>query len=93
MSYIGPLSIYDSSMTPQPPNLSLTNTAAHLLTVKLSHDKFSLWKAQLLAFLKSHQLYGYVDGSFPLLPPSINDKPNPAHTSWLLQDQMIISAL
>ncbi|KAF5464007.1 hypothetical protein F2P56_014123 [Juglans regia] len=80
-------------MAPPPPTPSLTNTAAHLLTVKLSHDNFPLWKAQLLAFLKSHQIYGYVDGSFPPSPSTIDDKPNPAHNSWLLQDQMIISAL
>ncbi|KAF5458441.1 hypothetical protein F2P56_022468 [Juglans regia] len=81
-------------MAPSPsPNPSLTNAAAHLITVKLSTDNFPLWKAQLLAFLKSHQLYGYIDGSVPSPPPFLDDKPNPAHSSWLLQDQMVISAL
>lgn len=52
-----------------------------------------MWKAQIVPFLKGHQLFGFIDGSIPSPTPKINDKINPEYTCWLLQDQLVISAI
>lgn len=46
-----------------------------------------------MPFLKGHQLFGFLDGSFPIHPPMLDDKSNPAHTRWLQQNQLIIYTL
>lgn len=74
------------------PNSSIINSSTHFVTIKLTLDNYLLWKAQIVPFLHSHQLYGYKDGSIPAPSPMFNGLPNPAHTKWLLQDQLIISA-
>ena len=42
-------------------------------TIKLTLTNYIAWKAQLEAQLLGHDLYKYVDGSFPSPPASITD--------------------
>jgi hypothetical protein len=38
---------------------------ANLIPIKLSPESYLFWKAQVVSVLRSHLLFGYVDGSFP----------------------------
>lgn len=40
-----------------------TPSFSHLITVKLTHQNYLLWKAQFLPYLRSQQLMGFVDGT------------------------------
>ena len=42
----------------------------YITTVKLNHDNFLLWKAQLVPYFRGQDLFGYLDGSIPK-PPKI----------------------
>ncbi|KAF5460124.1 hypothetical protein F2P56_020015 [Juglans regia] len=72
---------------------SIISSAAHLITIKLTSDNYLLWNAQILPFLKGNQLYGFVDGTCPKPPPTINEQANPEYAKWVLQDQLLISAI
>ncbi|XP_071676645.1 uncharacterized protein [Lolium perenne] len=77
---------------------------ANLIPIKLSTESYLFWKAQVVSVLRSHLLFGYVDGSFPApsqtvpnpqaadagAPPVIV---NPAYVAWLQQDQAILSSI
>ncbi|GJR82925.1 hypothetical protein Tco_0153710 [Tanacetum coccineum] len=40
--------------------------APNFVTVKLSsRNKYNMWKTQMICLLKSHQMYGFIDGQFP----------------------------
>lgn len=45
---------------------------AHLLSIKLTPENYLYWRAQVLPLLRSHSLMGFVDGSFPCPPLSVN---------------------
>lgn len=78
--------------TPPP---STTPSSSHLLTVKLTHDNFLLWKAQIIPYFKRQNLFGFLDGSHPAPPPlySITNTPSSAFLTWQQHDQSIISIL
>lgn len=80
----------ESSAKPSqsPSQTSIITAATHNINIKLTIENFLLWQAQIIPFLKGHQLYGYVDGSIPSPAPTLDGKPNPAYTQWLLQDQL-----
>ena len=73
----------------------------HLITIKLTRDNYLLWKAQIVLYLRGQHLFGFLDNSRPAppqtLPVTTDDttqpQPNPGHQTWLIQDQMILSAL
>ena len=81
----------------------VTPTATHLpvvhrlVTIKLTRENYLLWKAQIVPYLQGQHLFGFLDGSRPApssyLDGSSPPEPNPAHQAWLIQDQMILSAL
>jgi hypothetical protein len=62
----------------------------HAVTIRLTKKNYLLWRAQLLPFLRSMKLMGYIDGSTP--PPSILVPastapdaalvPNPEYARW-----------
>ena len=73
----------------------------HLITAKLSPATHLFWRAQVVSQLRSHLLYGYVDGTFPCPPAMVETKkeggetvssPNPDHVRWIQQDQAILNA-
>jgi hypothetical protein len=43
------------------------NTMVHMVTIKLSSTNFLLWRSQVVPLLQCQKLYGYVDGSTPIL--------------------------
>ncbi|KAB2600515.1 hypothetical protein D8674_039887 [Pyrus ussuriensis x Pyrus communis] len=64
-----------------------------MVNIKLDRTNYPLWLAQILPILKGQDVMGYVDGT--LVCP-LNDLPNvatvnPAYTSSMQQDQMIIT--
>jgi hypothetical protein len=73
----------------------------HAITVRLTKTNFLLWRAQLLSFLRSARLMGYVDGSTPApskqVPPSTAEGAalinNLAYDRWHDQDQLLLSGL
>ncbi|KAF5469002.1 hypothetical protein F2P56_013107 [Juglans regia] len=75
----------------------------NLVTIKLTKDNFLLWRAQILPYLRGQQLIGYVDGTIPCPPPTIQitskeddiikTSPNPEFSQWYNQDQVILGAL
>ncbi|KAJ0971876.1 hypothetical protein J5N97_019835 [Dioscorea zingiberensis] len=73
----------------------------HLINVKLTRDNYLLWKAQIMPYLRSQQLIGYVDGTIPCPAKTITEAttsgatqtPNSAYHSWLQLDQFVLGAL
>jgi hypothetical protein len=73
----------------------------HLLPIKLSHDNYLFWKAQIIPLLRSHGLLCFVDGSYPCPPEHVPIATeggmvlmqNPEHGAWIQQDQAILSAI
>jgi hypothetical protein len=73
----------------------------HAVTIRLTKSNFLLWRAQLLPFLRSAKLMGYLDGS--LSPPAqqiastsdngITMVSNPDYDRWFDQDQQVLSGL
>ncbi|XP_040987834.1 uncharacterized protein LOC121235556 [Juglans microcarpa x Juglans regia] len=63
----------DSNPHPPPPPPTPTPTfqpfinplpfSSHLVTVKLNHENYLLWKAQIMPYLKGQNLFGFVDGT------------------------------
>lgn len=73
--------------------------AHHFPSLKLTSTNFLYWKTQLFPFLRGHALMGFIDGTHPCPPSHIavddssSPQPNPAHTEWVLQDQLLMSLL
>jgi hypothetical protein len=73
----------------------------HLVTIKLTCDNYLLWKAQIVPYLRGQHLFGFLDGSRPVPLQSLTIttdgtlklQPNPDFQAWLIQNQMILSAL
>ena len=64
-----------------------------VVNIKLDRTNYPLWLAQILPILKSRDLMGYVDGTL-LCPAKHVDGSatvNPAYTTWVQQNQMILS--
>ncbi|RXH88411.1 hypothetical protein DVH24_000010 [Malus domestica] len=79
-----------------PPATALVNMSSPMTTIvniKLDRTNYTLWLAQILPILKSHDLMGYVDGSVvcPSKHLAGSTTVNPAYISWMQQDQMILS--
>jgi hypothetical protein len=70
------------------------------LTIKLTHANFLLWQAQILPYLRSQRLIGYVTGviqcpssTLPAAERGGTPLPNPAYAKWFEQDQAILSVI
>uniref|UniRef100_A0A2N9F913 Uncharacterized protein n=1 Tax=Fagus sylvatica TaxID=28930 RepID=A0A2N9F913_FAGSY len=83
------------------PTLTHLPVVHHLVTIKLTRENYLLWKAQIGPYLRGQHLFGFLDGSRLAPSPylgltfdgSSQPQPNPDHHAWLIQDQMILSAL
>ena len=86
------------SLLPTPTHLPIVH---HLVTIKLTHDNYLLWKAQIVPYLRGQHLFGFLDASRPALPQTLivtidgtsQLQPNPEFQTWLIQDQMILNTL
>ncbi|KAK4433482.1 hypothetical protein Salat_1110500 [Sesamum alatum] len=69
----------------------------HAVTIHLTKTNFLIWRAQLLPYLRSTKLLGYLDGSIAAPAQYVNagaaQVPNPAYTQWYDQDQQVLSGL
>jgi hypothetical protein len=85
-----------SSQTTLPP------IPLHLaVNIRLSKSNYLLWCAQLMPFLRSTKLIGYLDGTISAPAKTIASStaanaeqvPNPAYERWQDQDQQLLSGL
>ena len=79
---------------------------SQLVSHKLTHDNYLLWKRQILPFIRSHGLSGHLDGGSPAPPMTITQEvtgndgkvsciaiPNPAYDVWFQKDQSVVAYL
>jgi hypothetical protein len=72
-----------------------------IVTIRLTKTNFLLWRAQLLPYLRSSKLMGYLDDTLPAPAQKIvastagGAKPvsNPTYECWYDQDQQLLSGL
>jgi hypothetical protein len=69
-----------SSSTTSATNFSLSSSAMsvfspipihHAVTIRLNKNNYTLWRAQLLPYLRSTKLMGFIDGSMPPPPRQV----------------------
>jgi hypothetical protein len=73
----------------------------HVVTIRLTKSNYLLWRAQLVPFLRSAKLMGYLDGTLPAPAQLIASSTatgaaqvaNPAYIRWYDQDQQLLSGL
>jgi gag-polypeptide of LTR copia-type len=76
--------------------LSTHQTAfSHQLSIKLTHDNYLPWKFLILPHARGHNLLGYLDGSYPPPPSTLNltsgaALPNLEYIAWMRQDQLLL---
>jgi hypothetical protein len=74
-----------------------TPAFSQMVSVKLNHENYLLWVAQVLPYLRSQGLSGHIDGSLPAPRQTVAVDPaegsggrtiaiNPEFTSWYHQD-------
>ncbi|KAF3772176.1 hypothetical protein EJ110_NYTH58548 [Nymphaea thermarum] len=56
------------------PNSSILSSSflSQLISQKLNHSNYLTWKRQIFPFIKSHRLYGHIDGTTPAPPQYID---------------------
>jgi hypothetical protein len=81
-----------------------TSTFSHMVGVKLNEENYLLWSAQVLPYLWSQGLNGYIDGSLPTPSQTIFVTPsestdghsvviNPEYATWYHEDQLVLSVI
>ncbi|CAL2240051.1 unnamed protein product [Prunus armeniaca] len=75
-----------SNVVPPPSIPSIVN-------IKLDRSNYPLWLAYIVPLLKSRDLLSFVDGTSECPPKTIarSTTVNPAYTTWVQQDQLILS--
>lgn len=72
------------------------------ITIHLTKSNYLLWRAQLLPYLRSSKLMGFLDGSNPApkqfistatTTGEIEEALNPAYDTWYDQDQQLLNGL
>jgi hypothetical protein len=63
--------------------------------VKLTSNNYLAWKLQFQTLFVGYNLNGFIDGSHPCPATTIpgTTTPNPAHTLWIRQDQLLLNAI
>ena len=94
----GPLVATESTQT----GLTAIPAINQMVTVKLSGDNYLLWTTQLFPCLRTHQLLGYIDGTYARPASIINQSGadgiahpviNPEFNRWYQQDQLVMSGI
>lgn len=73
----------------------------HAVTIRLTKNNFIIWRVQLLPYLRSMKLMGYLDGSITAPAKLVTSSAaagtdlvlNPAYDWWYDQDQQVLSGL
>ena len=92
-----------ANTTPIPSNdstqtLITINTAAQA-PLKLTSTNYLSWKIQFQTLFIGYDILGYTNGTHPCPPATITHPntttpvPNPAHSFWTRQDQLILNAI
>ncbi|KAI3495772.1 hypothetical protein L1887_38118 [Cichorium endivia] len=76
---------------PYPSNIL---SAASLISVKLSgRDKYGIWKTQMVCLLKSHDMFGFIDGTFVSPQTDVSGKEKVGdhytHRLWARSDSLV----
>lgn len=80
---------------PFPIHVNISN----FVTIKLTEDNFLLWQAQFHRFLRSQELFGFINGEIPSPPRMLQievegcetEAVNPDYTDWTKTDQLVSS--
>ena len=78
---------------------SVIQIAHHYLPVKCTPQNYLYWHTQIIPFLFSQTLLGFVDGSYTSPPthvqlcPTFTPPNNPDYLLWFENDQYVISVL
>jgi prolyl-tRNA editing enzyme YbaK/EbsC (Cys-tRNA(Pro) deacylase) len=75
-----------TTLTPPAPTMAVV-PLQHSIQTKHTQTNYFVWKLQVIPYLESQELIGYVDGSIPPPPRTItgsssNLVPNPAFRQW-----------
>lgn len=87
-----------------PFNTMSSPSFSQIISVKLTQENYLLWSAQILPYLRSQNLVGFVDGSMSAPSQTIAVEPseetgnrkiiiNPEFTVWYPQDQLVLSLI
>ena len=83
--------------TNEPNQTLITINISAQAPLKHTNNNYMFWKLQFHTIFIGYDLLGYIDGSKPCPAASITSNttttPNPAHTLWVRQDQLILNAL
>jgi hypothetical protein len=75
------------------------------VTVRLGHNNYMLWRAQMLTHLRSHSLLGHIDGSLIVPAETISttvgegqdshtvETVNPDFATWYIRDQTVLGGI
>ncbi|KAF3795138.1 hypothetical protein EJ110_NYTH05719 [Nymphaea thermarum] len=61
-----------SAMDQRNSSLLSSSFLSQLISQKLNHSNYLTWKRQIVPFIKSHRLYGHIDGTTPAPPKCID---------------------
>ncbi|KAF5481417.1 hypothetical protein F2P56_002068, partial [Juglans regia] len=77
------------------PNSSVVSSFSHIVSTKLTTENFPMWKVQISAYLRGHDIFQYVDGSLICPPKVLSNQTtvNPAYSAWKRTDQLVLSIL
>lgn len=100
-SATSPLSTITEASLPTVSSSNAILLLHHAVTVRLSKANFLLWRAQLLSYLRSNNLMGYIDGTKAAPPmkipmstaPGATLIDNPDYVVWNNTDQQLLSGL
>ena len=81
--------------TNDPHSTLISINVAAQTPLKLTSTNYVSWKLQFQTLFIGYDLLGFIDGSHPC-PTTIllgTTTPNPAHTLWIRQDQLLLNAI
>lgn len=83
-------------------SVPLASALGRLVIEKLSKNKYTMWKAQVLPLICATDLFKFFDGSTKAPKETVVRKgtdgkevsvPNPKHVVWIAQEQLVLGFL
>jgi hypothetical protein len=78
----------------------LLSSITNLVSVKLDHSNYMLWKFQICSTLSAYALFDIIDGTYPCPDKYYKDSDgilslqvNPEYLQWCAKDQALISMI